>query len=152
MMVHVQVLVGDHCAALVPVSLTDDVHTSDVERVRSAHDCTDVQVMLPVLDRDLQRIPMRIEVRADCLPGPLPVLVNDVAPIAICQQLGVELVTCRPWLRMRPDANLRIELSRPPLIRWQHLSHSAFHSQVVRVRRDSGTADRHRPSCRYKGS
>jgi len=45
--------------------------------------------VLPVLDRDVERMPARIEVRDDGLDSPVAIAVDDVAPVADGEELGV---------------------------------------------------------------
>ena len=50
----------------------------------------DVEVVLPVLDRDVERVAARVEVGDDRLVAPVAVAVDDVAAVAVREQLGVE--------------------------------------------------------------
>ena len=54
---HVLVAVGDHRAAPVPTPPPDDVHLGGQERVRRPDHRADVEVVLPVLDRDVEGVP-----------------------------------------------------------------------------------------------
>ena len=81
------------------------------EGVGAAHDRTDVHVVLPVLDGDVERVPVRVEVGDDGIHRPVPVPVYDVPPVAGGEQLAVvarvvrPLVdTARPW----PDADRQL--------------------------------------------
>ena len=82
---HVLVAVGHHRAAPVPPPAPDDVHLAGEERVGGAHDRADVEVVLPVLDRDVEVVPSRVEVGDDGLASPVPVAVDDVAPVAVAR-------------------------------------------------------------------
>jgi hypothetical protein len=66
------------------------VHLGCQERVRVADDRADVEVVLPVLDRDVERVPAPVQVRDDRLVAPVAVLVDDVAPVAFGEQRRVE--------------------------------------------------------------
>ena len=88
------VAVGDHRAATVPAAVADDVHLGGQERVGRAHDRADVEVVLPVLDRDVEVVPAGVEVGDDRLHAPVAVAVDDVAPVALGEQLGRR--TARP--------------------------------------------------------
>ncbi len=57
MMPDVLVTIGDHGAPPVPLALTDDVHLGGEERVGVAYHRADVEVVLPVLDRDMEVVP-----------------------------------------------------------------------------------------------
>ena len=110
----VLVLLGDHRAPPVPAALADDVHLGGEERVRGAHDRADVAVVLPVLDGDVERMPAPVEVGDDRLHPPVAVAVDDVAPVAGGQELGIEPVVVGPGLRVRPDAGLgRLRRGQP---------------------------------------
>ncbi len=95
---HVLVPVGHHGSPPVPAATTDDVHAGGQEGVGVPHDGTDVHVVLPVLDGDVERVPAAVEVGDDRGPGPVAVAVGDVAPVAVAQQVGIEprVVGCRP--------------------------------------------------------
>ena len=52
------------------------------EGVGVAHHRADVEVVAPVLDRDVERVPAAVEVGDDRLHPPVPVAVDDVAAVA----------------------------------------------------------------------
>ena len=60
-----QIAVGDHGPTAVPAASADDVHAADIEGVGRAHHRADVEVVLPVLDGDVQRVPGLIEIGDD---------------------------------------------------------------------------------------
>ena len=99
---HVLVAIGHHRPATVPPSLPDDVHLGRQEGVRRPHDAADVEVVLPVLDRNMEAMAMGVEVSDDRVPPPVAIAVDDVAPIAGSQKLGVQPGVVGPRLRMRP--------------------------------------------------
>jgi hypothetical protein len=103
---HVLVAVGDHGAAAVPAAAADDVDLRRQERVRVAHDRPDVHVVLPVLYGDVERVAARVEVGDDRVTPPVAVAVDDVAPVALGEQHGVEPGVVRPRLGMGADAYL----------------------------------------------
>src|SRR5690606_35887540 len=91
-MVHdVLVAVGHHRAALVPAPAADDVHGVGEERVGAAHDRADVHVVLPVLDGDVERMPLQVEVGDDGVHAPVAVTIDHVAGVTVCEQLRVEV-------------------------------------------------------------
>jgi hypothetical protein len=63
----VLVSVGDHGAPPVPPAVPDDAHAGREERVGVADDGADVEVVRPVLDRDVEREATRVEVSDDGL-------------------------------------------------------------------------------------
>src|SRR5207248_7774422 len=77
-----------------------DVHLCGEERVGAADDRADVQVVRPVLDRDMERMPPGVEVSDDRVARPIAIAVDDVAPIALAQQLRVEAGIVRPRQRV----------------------------------------------------
>src|SRR5439155_7724977 len=95
-----------HRAAAIPSAVAHDVHLSREERIGVADDGADVEVVLPVLDRDVERMTARIEVGDDRLPSPVAVTVDDVTPVALAQQGRIEVIALGPRLRMRPGADL----------------------------------------------
>ena len=98
---HVQVAVGDHGAALVPATSADDVDAGHVEGVGAAHDGADVEVLADVLDSDVQPVGAGGQVGADRRDGPVAVAVDDVAPVAVRQQLAVVAGVGGPGLGAR---------------------------------------------------
>ena len=103
----VLVAVGDHRAATVPAPVADDVHLRGQERVGGADDRADVEVVLPVLDRDVEVVPAEVEVGDDRLEPPVAVAVDHVAPVALGEQLLVVLARRSGHSpRPRPDADL----------------------------------------------
>jgi hypothetical protein len=57
----------------------------------------------PVLDGDGEGVAPAVEVGDDRLDGPVAVAVDDVAPVAVAQQRGIEARIVRPGQRVRPD-------------------------------------------------
>ena len=57
MVLDVQIAVGDHCSPPIPPPTTDDVYAGDVEGVGGPDDGANVEIVLPVLDGDVQRLP-----------------------------------------------------------------------------------------------
>ncbi len=117
---HMLVAVGHHGAASVPAPASHDVHRSGQERVGVAHDRPDVQVVLPVLHRHMERMAPPVEVGGDGLDAPIAVAVGDVAPVTLGQQRRIEPVVVGPGWRQRSDT----DLVRPA---------AAFNTGVVRV-------------------
>src|SRR5690606_15236528 len=70
----------------------------------------DVQVVAPVLDGDVERVPPGVEVGDDRLDPPVPVAVDDVAAVAPGQQLRVEPGVVRARVGVRPDTDGRVAL------------------------------------------
>lgn len=99
------VAVGDHRAPTIPPTISDDVHSGCVEGVGRANDRSDVEVVLPVLDGDMKRMPLRIEIRDDRVKSPVPVLIDDVAAVAVGQKFGVVTRIVRPgqWVWTNAD-------------------------------------------------
>jgi Thioesterase-like superfamily len=102
----VLVAVGDHGAAAVPAAAADDVNLRREERVRVAHDRADVEVVLPVLDRDVERVAAGVEVGDDRVPPPVAVAVNDVAAVTGGEQRRIQPGVVRPRLGVGADAYL----------------------------------------------
>ena len=79
---------------------SDDVHGGRKERVCVPHDGPDVEVVFPVLDRDVQAVAAQVEVIDDCRDRPVAISVHHVATIAAGEQLGIEVRLGWPRLRM----------------------------------------------------
>ena len=97
-MLDVLVAIGDHGAALVPAAAAHDVHGVGAERVRAAHNRTDVHIVLPVFDRHVKQVPLLVEVVLDRLGAPVAVPVDHVAGVAVLEQFGIEVLLGRPYL------------------------------------------------------
>ena len=102
-MADVLIAVGHHRTSAIPTSLAHDVHLCREERVGVAHDGADVEVVLPVLDGDVKGMPLAIEILDDGLEAPVAVAVDDVAAVAVGQELGVEAVVVGPGEGMGAD-------------------------------------------------
>src|SRR5699024_3084440 len=74
--------------------------------VRVAHHRADVEVVFPVLDRHVERVPPGIQVRDDRVHGPIPVPVDDVPAIARLPHFGIQPVVVRPRFLDGPDPHL----------------------------------------------
>ena len=88
-MMDVLIPIGDHRPAAVPPSLPDDVHCRRPEGVGVAHDGSDVEVVLPVLDCYMEGMPAPVEIGDDCVMSPIPISVDHVALISGFQQIRV---------------------------------------------------------------
>ena len=104
-MTDVLVAVGHHRPAAVPAAPADDVHLAREEGVGGADDGADVEVVVEVLDGDVERVPPRVEVVDDRLEAPVAVPVNDIPPVAVLEQLGIQPVVVGPRPRVRTDAH-----------------------------------------------
>ena len=85
----VLVPIGHHRPAAIPSAAADDDHLGGEKRIRRAHDGSDVHVVLPVLDRHGELVSARIEVGDDRRDRPISVSVEDVAAVAVREQLGI---------------------------------------------------------------
>jgi hypothetical protein len=101
----VLVAVRHHGAAPVPPAPPDDVHRRREERIGAAHDRPDVEVVLPVLDRDVERVPPCIQVGHDRIHAPVAVAVDHVARVTVLEKLGVESGVGRGLPLPRADAD-----------------------------------------------
>src|SRR5690606_10739241 len=73
-----------------------------------ADDRADVEVVAPVLDGHVERVPPGVQVGDDGLDLPVAVAVDDVATVTAGQQLRVEAGVVRPRVGVRPDADRRV--------------------------------------------
>src|SRR5699024_3340789 len=97
----------DHRPATVPSALADDVHGRSVEGIGGAHHRTDVEIVLPVLDAHMEVVAAAVEIGHDRVVLPVPVPVDDIASIALAQQLRIEVLAHRPGAGPRTDPHLR---------------------------------------------
>lgn len=97
------IAVGDHRTAPVPSPLADDVHLGCEEGVGVANHGADVEVVLPVLDGNVKPVPPLIQVGHDRVVSPVAVAIDDVAPIALGEQRGVEAGVIGPGPGMWTD-------------------------------------------------
>ena len=103
MVMNVQVPIGDHRPASVPASSSQDVHPGHVERIGGAHHRTDVEVVLPVLDGDVQPTTTGVKFGDDRLDTPVAIPINDIAPVTVLQQVWVQPCILWPRTRSRTD-------------------------------------------------
>ena len=104
----VLVAVGDHGPATVPPASSNDVYLLGEERVGGPHHGADVEVVLPVLDRDVEVVPLGIQVRHDGLVLPVAVLVHHIAAVPVGQQVRVPVLALGPLAFPGPDADLAL--------------------------------------------
>ena len=102
----VLVAVRHHRAPPVPAPPAHDVEGRGVEGVGGADHRPDVEVVPPVLDRDVEAVPAGVEVGDDGVEPPVPVALDDIAPVAVAQQVRVEVVARGPGARPRPHSHL----------------------------------------------
>ena len=83
------------------------MHPGHVERIGGAHHRTDVEVVLPVLDGDVQWTTTGVKFGDDRLDTPVAIPINDIAPVTMFQQVRVEPGILRPRSRSRTDPHRR---------------------------------------------
>lgn len=98
--------VGHHGTPPVPLAPTDDVYFGGQKGIGVADHRSDVEVVLPVLHGDVERMPPLIEIGDDRLARPVAVPVDHVASVAVSEQLRVETGVIGPRLRVRADPHL----------------------------------------------
>jgi hypothetical protein len=87
-------------------AVADDVYLRGEERVGGADHGPDVEVVLPVLDRDVEVVPVPVEIGDDRLEPPVAVPVDHVAAVTLGEQALVVLLADGPLPGPRPDADL----------------------------------------------
>jgi hypothetical protein len=98
---NVEVAVGDHGASPVPAATADDVYATNVERVGRTHHRANVEVVFPVLDRNLQDMAPGLKIGNDGTDGPVAIAIENIAPVTLFEELGVKPWVVRPGLRIR---------------------------------------------------
>ena len=86
---HVQVPIGDHGPASIPAPIAHNMNSGDVEGIGRAHDRPDIEIVLPVLNSDVERVAPRIQVGDDFRQPPVAVLIDDVAPVAMFEKVRI---------------------------------------------------------------
>ena len=104
--VQVEVSVCRHRAPAIPTVRPDDVHGMSEKGVGVADDRTDVEVVLPVLDRHMESVAVAVQVSHDRVDRPVAVPIKYVATVACSEEFGIEVRFGRPWLWVRADADL----------------------------------------------
>ena len=105
MMTNVLIAIRDHRSASIPSSPTDDVHFAGEEGIRRSHHRTDVEVMREVLDAHMEGVTTSVEVGHDRLESPVPVVIHDIAPITVLEELRVQARVIRPGVGVRTHAD-----------------------------------------------
>lgn len=80
------------------------MHCRRPKRVGVANHGADVEVMFPVLDRDMERMTSTLQFLNDCLVAPVSKLVDHVAGIASFQERFIQSGILWPGQRVRTDS------------------------------------------------
>jgi hypothetical protein len=59
------------------------MYSRDIEGIRGPDDRTDVEIMLPVLDSDMERRTTFVEIGDDLRYLPISIAINDISTIAV---------------------------------------------------------------------
>lgn len=122
-MTHVLVAVGDHGPSPVPPTTTDDMHLLGKERVGRAHDRADVEVMVEVLDRDMERMSTQVKIGDDGVEPPVAIAIDHIAAVAFGEQDRVEAGVI--WDRADPRSDTDF--------RWCRLTFHSGDDSLLRV-------------------
>jgi len=79
----VLVPIGHHRSATIPTTTPNDVDFLGHEGIGRTHDGADVEVVFEVLDGNVKRMPLGVEVLDYRLEAPIAILVNNVPAVAI---------------------------------------------------------------------
>ena len=99
--------VGHHRTTTVPAFLTDNMHFLRQKGVRGAHHGTDIQIVLPILNRDVKIVAARIKVGDNRLHAPVTVFIHHIAAVALAQKLFIPMLALGPLALPGSDANLK---------------------------------------------
>lgn len=105
MVAYMLVTIGHHSTSAIPASAANDMDLLGQKRVCRAHHCADIHVVLPVLNSDMKIVAALVEIRNDRVHQPVAVLVGDVAPISLGQQLRVIVRLRRQFTLPRANAD-----------------------------------------------
>ena len=121
----VLISIGDHGPPAIPALAPDDVHLLGQEGIRGAHDRTDIEVVVEILDSHVEGMTPRVKVGDDGLETPVAVLVHDIAAVTYGEKLRIKATVIGPRLRVRPDAmrcavviGAGVRLIHVPTIAW----------------------------------
>jgi len=82
-MLDMLVAMSRHCSASIPAALADDMYLIRKEGVGVAYDCADVEVVFPILDRNVEAVASTVEVLDDRIDAPVAEFVDHVSIVAI---------------------------------------------------------------------
>lgn len=103
------IAIGHHRTPSIPALFADDVDLGREERVGCSDDGADVHVVLPVLDGDMKTVPPVVEIGDDGVERPVPVTIDDVASIAVSQQLEIEMGLVGPGFGVWTHTDLGLD-------------------------------------------
>jgi hypothetical protein len=107
-MMHMHVSVSDHRPSTIPTSLADNVHTFGVERVSCPNHGSDIQIVLPILDCDMERMTTHVEISDNRLVRPIAIAIADIATITMFEQFAIKSNVFGPRQGVRTYADLSI--------------------------------------------
>ena len=105
MMVDVKVTIRHHGATTIPAALSDDVHTGDVESIGRSDDGTDVEVVFPVLNGNVEWGASSVQLCNDCVDAQVTEFIQNVAMIPFRQQLGIIFIADWPGFGVRTHSD-----------------------------------------------
>ena len=108
MVPNVLITVGDHRAASVPPALTDDMNLRGEEGVSVAHHGSDIEVVLPIFDGDVEGMAASIEIGDDRVPGPIAEAIKHIASVAGLEEFRVQARVVGPGARVGSHAYCRV--------------------------------------------
>jgi hypothetical protein len=89
---HMLVAVGDHRAAFIPTSTANYVDRVGKKRVGAPDNRANVQVVLPILNRDVEAMAASVEIRDDGFHRPVAILINHIARVAVRKQFRIKMI------------------------------------------------------------
>jgi hypothetical protein len=75
------------------------------EGVGIANDRSNVEIVLKVLDRHVVPMALEVEICNDCLACPVPIFVQNVAPVTPIEEFRIQTRVIRPREGVGTDAN-----------------------------------------------
>ena len=121
MISNILIQLGHQRTLAVPLMRADNMHLTGSERIGSAHDRSDIEIMRPVLNSNFTHMPSApVKVMLDRLNAPVPVAIHHITGIAFIKQLRVipKVLRVRPRLpRMFGFPWAYADLSQPGIAR-----------------------------------
>ncbi|MDT4866761.1 hypothetical protein FQZ97_1016360 [compost metagenome] len=77
-----QIPVGHHRPATIPVTLADNMHRRHIKGVGVAHNCANIHIMLPVLNRNMKIDSTLIKIGFYSLDRPVAIFIFNITAIS----------------------------------------------------------------------
>jgi len=97
---HMLIAIGNHGASAIPAALANDVDFRSKKGVGVADNGSDVEIVLPVLDGDVEAVASLVQVGDDRFPVPIAIRVDHVSAVTVRQQFRIQTWVIGPRFRV----------------------------------------------------